>query len=86
MTRSRVFTVRSRSDQNRAIGSREHNGAARNRAQYGKETELFELMWRLLHANVTVTLRERGARPSTNVVMLPPTVGCESLFLAEWST
>jgi hypothetical protein len=43
MTRSRVFIVRSRSDQNREIESREHNVSARERAQYRKETEFCEL-------------------------------------------
>ena len=42
MTRSRVLIVRSRSDQNREIESREHNGNARIRAQSRKETEFSE--------------------------------------------
>jgi hypothetical protein len=44
MTRSRVFTEQSRSDQNREIESREDNVSARIRAQSRKNTELFELM------------------------------------------
>jgi hypothetical protein len=44
MTRYRVFIVRSRSDQNRAIESREDNVSVHRRTQYGKETEIFELM------------------------------------------
>ena len=48
MTRFRVFIMRSRSDQNRAIESREDNVSACHRTQYRKETEFFELRRRLL--------------------------------------
>jgi IMP cyclohydrolase len=44
MTRSRVYIVRSRSDQNRAIESRDDNVTVRSRTQSRKETEFFELM------------------------------------------
>ena len=43
MTRSRVFTEQSRSDQNREIESRDDNVSARSRTQSRKETEFFEL-------------------------------------------
>ncbi|MEX2151990.1 MAG: hypothetical protein WD825_01550 [Gemmatimonadaceae bacterium] len=43
MNRSRVLIVRSRSDQFREIGSRDDNVTMRNRTQYRKETEFFEL-------------------------------------------
>src|SRR6185503_12106128 len=43
MTRSRVFIMRSRSDQNREIESRDDNVSTRERAQSRKETEFFEL-------------------------------------------
>ena len=44
MNRSRVLTMRSRSDQNREIESREDNVSVCNRTQSRKETEFFELM------------------------------------------
>lgn len=44
MTRSRVFTMRSRSDQNREIESRDDNVSARIPAQSRKETEFYELV------------------------------------------
>ena len=43
MTRSRVFTVRPRSDQYREIESRDDNVSVRFITQSRKETELFEL-------------------------------------------
>ena len=43
MTRSRVFIMRSRSDQNREIESREDNVSVTKPTQYRKETEFFEL-------------------------------------------
>jgi len=43
MTRSRVFIMRSRSDQNREIESREDNVSVTKRAQSRKETEFCEL-------------------------------------------
>ena len=44
MTRSRVFIMRSRSDQNREIESRDDNVSVHNHTQSRKETEFFELM------------------------------------------
>jgi hypothetical protein len=44
MTRFHVFIMRSRSDQNREIGSREDNVSVRIRTQSRKETEFFELI------------------------------------------
>ena len=43
MTRSRVFIMRSRSDQNREIESREDNVSVTKLTQSRKETEFFEL-------------------------------------------
>jgi hypothetical protein len=43
MIRSRVFIVQSRSDQNRAIESRDEYDNTNTIAQYRKETEFFEL-------------------------------------------
>ena len=43
MIRSRVFIVQSRSDQNRAIESRDDNAKVQLIAQSGKETEFVEL-------------------------------------------
>ena len=43
MIRFRVFTVQSRSDQDRAIESRDDYDNAPTIAQYRKETEFFEL-------------------------------------------
>jgi hypothetical protein len=43
MNHSRVLTVRSRSDQNRAIESRDDNVSAHSDAQSRKNTEFFEL-------------------------------------------
>ena len=43
MTRSRVFTVRPRSDQFREIESREDNVSLRAGTQYRKKTEFSEL-------------------------------------------
>jgi len=43
MNRSRVHTVRPRSDQNREIESREHNANVHARTQSRKFPELFEL-------------------------------------------
>ena len=43
MTRSRVLIMRSRSDQNREIESREDNVGVTKRAQSRKETEFCEL-------------------------------------------
>ena len=48
MTRSRVFTERSRSDQNREIESLGDNVSTRSHTQPGKETEISELMQWLL--------------------------------------
>lgn len=44
MTRFHVFIMRSRSDQNREIESREDNVSVRIRTQSRKETEFFELI------------------------------------------
>jgi hypothetical protein len=48
--RSRVFTARSRSDQDREIESRDDNVSARMITQSRKFPEFFELVWWLLHA------------------------------------
>ena len=64
MNHSRVLTVRSRSDQNRAIESRDDNVSARSGAQSRKNTEFFELNdGYFFHAR---------ARVGENVVMLLP--------------
>ena len=55
MTRSRVFIERSRSDQNRAIESREDNAPALARTQSRKETEFFELNAGYFFASVFLT-------------------------------
>jgi len=44
MTHSRVFIERPRSDQNRAIESRDDNVSVTKRTQSRKETEFFELI------------------------------------------
>jgi len=43
MTRSRVFTARPRSDQNREIESRDDNVSVHSLTQSRKKTEFFEL-------------------------------------------
>lgn len=58
MTRSRVFIVRSRSDQNREIESRDDNVSMHRRTQSRKKPELFELLRRLLVARDSRAERE----------------------------
>src|SRR5213075_1757653 len=53
MTRSRVFTVRPRSDRYREIESRDDNVSVHSPTQSRKETEFFGLVCRLLRARIS---------------------------------